>query len=113
MADGDPGAPPGTVTVPDLDPLLHQRTRLRIMALMHRNRQANFTWVQEALELTPGNLGSHVEKLVTAGLLEKGRVLTRDGFEVRVRMTPEGDEAFRAYLGALGEVLEGTDGGEG
>lgn len=87
--------------LPKLDGLIHQRTRLRIMALLHRNRRAAFTWIQETLELTPGNLDSHVARLEEAGYLERGRVLTDGGFQVEVTITAEGDEAFEAYLSDL------------
>lgn len=87
--------------LPELDELIHQRTRLRVMTLLHRNRRAAFTWVQETLELTPGNLDSHVGRLEDAGYLERGRVLTEDGFQVEIRITDEGDEGFEAYLADL------------
>jgi DNA-binding MarR family transcriptional regulator len=89
-----------------LDPVIHQVVRLRIMALLHRNRAASFVWVRDALELTDGNLGSHVSRLAEAGYAESGRTLTRSGFQVWLRITPVGDEAFRAYLRALRANLE-------
>lgn len=76
------------------------------MTLLFRNRQASFTWVRDALELTDGNLGSHAEKLAQSGYLAQGKALTPAGFQVRLRITPEGDEAFRQYLLALRGYLE-------
>jgi DNA-binding MarR family transcriptional regulator len=90
----------------DLDPLIHQSTRLRLMMLLHRNREAPFTFLQSALELTPGNLDSHLTRLGAAGYVESGRVLTPGGFQVRVRITPAGDAAFQAYLRRLRSLLE-------
>lgn len=92
--------------LPPLDPVIHQPTRLRIMTLLFRNRQASFTWVRDALGLTDGNLGSHAEKLAHGGYVAQGRVLTPAGFQVRLRITPEGDAAFRQYLLALRGYLE-------
>ncbi len=92
----------------ELDPLIHQATRLRVMALLARNREAPFTWMQETLGLTPGNLDSHVQRLVEAGYVHQWRALTASGFQSRVRLTPEGDAAYRAYLAALRAVLEGA-----
>lgn len=87
--------------LPPLDPVIHQPTRLRILALLYRNRRAAFTWVRDTLGLTDGNLGSHAAKLAEAAYILQGRVLTRGGFQVWLRMTPRGDEAFRTYLEAL------------
>jgi DNA-binding MarR family transcriptional regulator len=91
-----------------LDPLIHQSTRLRVMALLARNREAPFTWIQETLGLTSGNLDSHVQRLGEAGYLESHRALTSSGFHVRVAITPAGDAAYQAYLQALRGVLEGA-----
>lgn len=93
-----------------LDPTIHQTVRLRVMTLLSRNRRASFVWVRDTLQLTDGNLGSHVAKLADAGYLDAGKVLTRDGFQVWLRITPAGDEAFRRYCGALRGYLEPTGG---
>ena len=105
----------------ELDPVIHQATRLRIMAALYRNREANFTGLRDGLGLTDGNLASHAQKLEEAGYLEARRALVgasaaRRGtsapggalgvsFEVRYRITPRGSEAFRAYVDALQGLL--------
>lgn len=89
-----------------LDPVIHQVVRLRVMAVLCRNRAASFVWVRESLGLTDGNLGSHVARLVAAGYVQSARTLTRSGFQVWIRITPTGDEAYRAYLGVLRSYLE-------
>jgi DNA-binding MarR family transcriptional regulator len=91
-----------------LDPVIHQATRLRIMAALQRSREATFPGLRDALGLTDGNLASHAAALEKAGYLESRRVLTALHFELRYRITPAGDEAFRAYvtelLGLLGQA---------
>jgi DNA-binding MarR family transcriptional regulator len=93
------------VALPSLDPVIHQATRLRIMTLLFRNRVAPFTWARDTLGLTDGNLDTHSKRLEEAGYIRRGRVLTTGGFQVRLRMTPEGDAAFRAYLQGLKAYL--------
>lgn len=92
-----------------LDPVIHQAVRLRVMVLLSRNRAASFVWVRDTLGLTDGNLGSHVTRLVSAGYAESSRELTRSGFQVWLRITLVGDEAYRAYLAALRSYLEPVD----
>ncbi|HEX9340249.1 MAG TPA: transcriptional regulator [Thermoplasmata archaeon] len=89
------------MALPSLDPVIHQATRLRIMTLLFRNRTAAFTWARDTLGLTDGNLDTHATRLEEAGYILRGRVLTTAGFQVRLRITSEGDVAFRAYLEAL------------
>jgi DNA-binding MarR family transcriptional regulator len=88
-----------------LDPVIHQIVRLRVMALLSRNRAAPFVWVRDVLELTDGNLGSHMARLVSAGYAVSTRTLTRSGFQVWLKITPAGDQAYRAYLSALRSYL--------
>ena len=88
-----------------LDPIIHQATRLRIMAALFRNREASFAALRDGLGLTDGNLGSHAAALERAGYLAARRALTRGGFEVRDRITPEGSRAFIAYAEALNALL--------
>src|SRR5439155_23308570 len=71
------------------------------MALLFRNRIAAFTWARDTLGLTDGNLDTHTKRLEDAGHIRRGSVLTTGGFQVRLRITPEVDAAFRAYLEAL------------
>ncbi len=93
------------MALPALDPTIHQATRLRIMALLFRNRVASFTWVRDTLGLTDGNLDTHAAKLETAGYVQRGRALDIGGFEVRIKITQQGDAAFRAYLEGLRAYL--------
>lgn len=93
------------MALPTLDPLIHQATRLRIMALLFRNRAASFTWVRDSLGLTDGNLDTHAAKLEEAGYLKRGRALDIGGFQVKMKITPEGDAAFRRYLEGLRTYL--------
>lgn len=93
----------------DLDPLIHQRTRLSILSALHRNREASFTDLRDGLDLTGGNLQSHADKLEEAGYVERFRALVGTDFETRYRITEEGSRAFEAYLEELEELLEGPD----
>lgn len=92
--------------LPDLDAVIHQPTRLKVIALLYRNRDAAFTWVRDQLGLTDGNLSSHASRLEEAGYVTQGRVLTPRGFQVRLRITPEGDAAFATYVRRLHTYLD-------
>ena len=95
-ANGDAAPPTG---------LLRQPARLRIMALLDRHGDVGFTEARTALGLTPGNLDAHARKLAEAGLLRSRRALLRHGFEVRLRITPEGVEAFEAAVAELERLV--------
>lgn len=91
-----------------LDPVVHQATRLRIMAALFRNRESSFTRLRDGLALTDGNLGSHAAALEKAGYIESRRVLSGLSFEVRYRITTAGSAAFIAYTQELRSLLHGA-----
>lgn len=91
--------------LPDGLGVIHQPQRLRLMALLYKHRDVGFAATRDALGLTDGNLASHATRLEEAGLVQARRVLTRDGFELRYRITPAGSQAFRGYLEALRRFL--------
>lgn len=78
--------------------LIHQPVRLRIMGLLYKHRDVAFTRARDSLGLTDGNLASHANRLEEAGLMERRKALTRDGFEARYRITKDGSRRFREYL---------------
>lgn len=93
-----------------LDPVIHQETHLRLMALLAslgEGAQVEFTWLKEALDLTEGNLSSHLAKLEEAGYVqvEKGYQGRRP--KTWVRLTPQGRAAYQAHRQALLELLKG------
>lgn len=90
---------------PPLD-VLHQPVRLKVMALLARHRDVAVTQVRDLLGLTDGNLAAHARRLEEAGLATSRRALGPGGFEARLRITPAGDVAFRAYLDELKRFLD-------
>jgi DNA-binding MarR family transcriptional regulator len=88
-----------------LDPVIHQATRLQILALIHRNREMSFNELCQALHLTEGNLGAHAERLMEAQYIETFSALAGTRFEKRYRLTTRGSDAFRAYREELARLL--------
>jgi DNA-binding MarR family transcriptional regulator len=90
----------------ELDPVIHQPTRLKIMGALYKNRRLNYKSLRDGLQLTDGNLASHAQRLEQSGYVEARRVLVGVSFEVVYRITPHGSEAFRAYLEQLRSLLQ-------
>ena len=88
-----------------LDDVVHQRNRLGILAILHEGRRVEFGYLQEALDLTAGNLSQHLRVLDKAGLIriEKGY----DGRRARtwVSTTRAGSKALRDEVEALKTIV--------
>lgn len=87
-----------------LDDTVHQRHRLGILTITAEAR-ADFGYLRDALDLTPGNLSRHLGVLEDAGLIQ-----VEKGYEGRrprtwVRITAEGRAALAAEIAALTELV--------
>lgn len=89
-----------------LDPVIHQPTRLQIMAALYRTRECSFTDLRDTFGLTPGNLSSHATRLEEGGYIKSSRILVDLTFNVRYRITDAGAAAFRAYLADLKAFMQ-------
>jgi DNA-binding MarR family transcriptional regulator len=88
-----------------IDETVHQRHRLGILTITAEADRAEFGYLREALDLTPGNLSRHLTVLEDAGLVnvEKGY----DGRRPRtwIRITREGRTALAAELDLLDALV--------
>lgn len=53
-----------------LDDVVHQRARLGILAILSRGDRIEFSYLQDALGLSPGNLSRHLTTLIEARLVD-------------------------------------------
>lgn len=98
---------------PDLE-LIHQPTRLRIMGVLYKHGDVAYTRLRDHLELTDGNLATHVDSLANADYVTERRAWAQNGFETRYRITRSGVSAFETYLDELqGFLTEHGDEGAG
>ncbi len=91
-----------------LDETIHQSTRLRIMTLLVSQTEGDrlaYGFIQDALDLTGGNLTTHLRRLEDAGFL----VITKEFRDRRprtwVEATEAGRRAFSDYLTNLERAL--------
>ncbi|MGB1697669.1 MAG: transcriptional regulator [Thermoplasmatota archaeon] len=92
-----------------MDKTIHEPARLRIMAHLYKARDASFTALRDAAELTDGNFATHAARLQVAGFVESRRVFEGGRFVQRFQITKEGSKAFRGYLAELRALLDASD----
>ena len=88
-----------------LDKLLDSRVRLALMALLAATDWVDFTTFKDELDLSDGNLASHLRKLEEASYIE-----LRKGFVGRkpltsYRATETGRKAFEKHVEALAAMV--------
>jgi len=91
-----------------LNETIHQPTRLRIMTMLvsvpETDRLA-YGFIQRTLDLTGGNLTTHLRKLEGAGYLDTTKEFIDAKPRTWVRATPTGRQAFARYLVSLEQAL--------
>ena len=93
-----------------LDPVIHAPARLRIVATLAAlpNRDSlSFTRLQDMLELTPGNLITHLRKLEDAGYLVTETTGNGRASRTSIALTDQGRAALDTYTNALRDLLGG------
>lgn len=100
--------------MPRLDPMLHQPVRTQIVAFLSGRGTATFGELKQALDITDGNLGAHLAKLVDAGLIESAAVPGGARPQTVFALTIAGHAALSEYvdqLAALMRLSEAPDAG--
>ncbi len=93
-----------------LNPLIHQPTRLRIMAAlvgMDEGDKADFTFLRDLLGLTDGNLSVHIQRLEEAGYVAVEKTFVGRRPRTWIWAAPEGRAAFAAHVDALERIIHG------
>ncbi|MDQ2103412.1 winged helix-turn-helix domain-containing protein [Azospirillum isscasi] len=89
-----------------LDPLLHQPLRTQIAAFLTGAGEATFTELKQRLEVSDGNLDSHLKKLIAAGYVSVRKDTGGEGRpQSSYALTPLGREALHGYIAALQRLL--------
>lgn len=87
------------------DGVFFEKTRLSIMTLLNQDEELTFTVLKERLGASDGALYTHIEKLIGAGYIAKGRHLTVSGTQTRYELTALGRATYAEYIDFLSTIL--------
>ncbi|MBR5703124.1 MAG: transcriptional regulator [Bacteroidales bacterium] len=85
----------------DLDPILHNELRLKIMAALDSLDDADFVYLKEITKATSGNLSVQLSNLEEAGYIKVARSGEGRGSHTVCRISTKGTRALRDYQRAL------------
>lgn len=89
----------------DLDRVIHEPARLRIVALLAGVEEADFLWLHRESALTKGNLSSHLARLEEAGYVAVEKTFRGKIPLTMLRLSEVGRSAFAGYRQAMKAVL--------
>jgi DNA-binding MarR family transcriptional regulator len=88
--------------------LIHQPTRLRIMATLNALRggtRLEFTELRKLLDITDGNLGTHLAALEKAAYIEVEKSFVGKKPRTRLSLTRIGRRAFEEHVQYLRDII--------
>ena len=97
----------------DLDDVIHQPLRLRIMAALNALPAAvglDFSRLKKLTGATDGNLGAHIETLARAGYVAVEKAFVGKKPQTTVTVTPAGRAAFARHVATLQEIIAASEG---
>jgi DNA-binding transcriptional ArsR family regulator len=90
----------------ELDKVIHEPARLRIMMILSGIEQADFNFLLTTLKMTRGNLSRHMEKLESAGYLEIKKSFNGKMPNTSYQITKEGTAALNQYWKNIDDVRQ-------
>ena len=88
-----------------LNKVFESRIRLGIMSILMVNDSFDFNSFKESLDVTDGNLASHLQALEEKGLIRMKKTFIGRKPNTSYAITDEGIVQFRQHLNALEELI--------
>ena len=89
-----------------LDRIIHERGRLAIMSMLAASAELSFTALRDTLEMTDGNLTTHVRTLQEAGYVSIAKSYRNRRPLTTVSLTAAGRQAFANYVALLERIVK-------
>ena len=92
-------------TTPRFDELIHQPTRLSIMALLTATKWAEFRFIRDEVGLSDSALSKQLTTLEEAGYVEIRKAFVGKRPRTSIRLTHAGWAAFDGHVAALQRIV--------
>ena len=88
-----------------LDRVIHEKGRLGIMAMLAASPELSFTELRTALNMTDGNLTTHIRTLQKEGVVSVAKSFQNSRPLTTCSLTPAGRKAFAEYIALLEQIV--------
>lgn len=92
--------------IANLNKHFENRIRLGIMSMLMVNDWVDFNTIKETLNITDGNLASHVKALENEKYIEVKKQFVNKKPNTSYRATIEGQKAFKDHLDLLEQLIK-------
>lgn len=88
-----------------LDRVIHEKGRLAIMSALAAAQELSFTELRDMLEMTDGNLTTHIRTLQQEGFVSVAKSYQNNRPLTSCSLTPAGRKAFAEYIDLLERIV--------
>ena len=88
-----------------LDRVIHEKGRLAIMSMLAASPELSFTEMRDALNMTDGNLTTHIRTLQEVGYLSVTKSFHNNRPLTTCALTAPGKKVFANYINLLEQIL--------
>lgn len=92
--------------ISQLNKAFESRVRLGIMSILSVNESADFNTMKQLMEVTDGNLASHLKALEGIGYIESHKQFIGRKPNTQYTITENGRNRFKEHLNALEKLLQ-------
>ena len=92
--------------IENLNKTFDSRIRLGIMSALMVNESVNFNQLKELIQVTDGNLASHIKALEDSGYIKIQKGFIGKKTNTVYSVTKTGEKAFRVHLDALEKMIK-------
>ncbi len=92
-------------SIQQLDRVIHEKGRMAIMSMLAASPELSFTDMRDTLEMTDGNLTTHIRTLQQAGYVAVSKSYQKNRPLTTCALTAPGRRAFGQYVGLLEKIV--------
>ena len=97
-----------SINISNLNKAFDSRIRLGIMSSLMVNDEVTYNELKELLQVTDGNLASHLKGLEEATYIKVYKGFIGRKTNTTYKATKAGEKAFKQHLDALEQMIKGT-----
>ena len=91
--------------IQQLDRVIHEKRRMAIMSMLAAAPELSFTDMRDTLEMTDGNLTTHIRTLQQAGYVTVSKSYQKNRSLTTCALTSAGRQAFDEYVALLERIV--------
>lgn len=91
-----------------LDRVIHEKGRMAIMSLLAANPELSFTELRNYLNMTDGNITTHIRTLQEAGYVAVTKSFQNNRSLTTCALTSAGRKSFSTYIDLLEQIVRQT-----